>query len=448
MKRFFRRKAVEPEQPADDPGRQAKKELMDLFIHDMRGPLSVVAVSAQKLLRKEDRCGSLTESQQAILERILRNTQKAQNLIQEMIEVFRCEANVFHQEHFSPETVLREALLDILEVHQDNEIEKVCQAESDENFKQLLAEQGVFFEISGRYRQEPFTHDPRKVQQILRNLISNGMKYRRKRLLIDIHGDRDLIISVEDDGPGIPLDGQKSIFQRFIRLSSPETAQIPGLGLGLSGVKTLVETMQGEITLISREGVGSRFMVRIPPLTGRKEKPMAEESILNGKRILVVDDEPDILEVLSEEILETCPDCQIDKAINFEAAQEMLNSWKYDIVLLDIMGVRGFDLLVLAVKRQFPVAMLTAHAMTPEALRRSIEMGARAYLPKEKLEEIVPFLEDILEYEAPAGWDRLFGKLGDFFDDRFGKNWKKSDDRFWRDFNTKIEGRQDRIIIK
>ena len=173
-----------------------------------------------------------------------------------------------------------------------------------------------------------------------------------------------------------------------------------------------------------------------------------EESILNGKRILAVDDEADILEVLSEEILETCPDCQIDKATNFEAAQEMLNSWKYDIVLLDIMGVRGFDLLDLAVKRRFPVAMLTAHAMTPEALRRSIEMGARAYLPKEKLEEIVPFLEDILEYEAPVGWDRLFGKLGDFFDDRFGKNWKKSDDRFWRDFNTKIEGRQDRIIIK
>ncbi|MBA4395636.1 MAG: response regulator, partial [Desulfobacca sp.] len=46
------------------------------------------------------------------------------------------------------------------------------------------------------------------------------------------------------------------------------------------------------------------------------------------------------------------------------------------------------------------------------------------------------------------GWNRLFGKLGDFFDDRFGPNWRKPDDRFWREFNTNIEGRYDRVIIK
>jgi CheY-like chemotaxis protein len=154
------------------------------------------------------------------------------------------------------------------------------------------------------------------------------------------------------------------------------------------------------------------------------------------------------LDVLGEEILAACPECQIDKATTYEAAKELLNSWRYDIVMLDIMGVRGFDLLDLAVKQKFPVAMFTAHALSPEALKRSIEMGARAYLPKEKLGEVVPFLEDILEYEAPAGWNRLFGKLGDFFDNRFGPNWRKSDDRFWRDFNSNIEGRTDRVIIK
>jgi len=172
------------------------------------------------------------------------------------------------------------------------------------------------------------------------------------------------------------------------------------------------------------------------------------ESILNGKRILAVDDEPDVLDVLEDEILEVCPDCQVDRATTYEGAKEMLASWKYDMVILDIMGVRGFDLLDLALKHHFPVAMLTAHALSPEALKRSIEMGARAYLPKEKLGEIVPFLEDILEYEAPAGWNRLFGKLGDFFDERFGTDWRDSDDRFWKDFKTNIEGRYDRILIK
>jgi CheY-like chemotaxis protein len=189
-------------------------------------------------------------------------------------------------------------------------------------------------------------------------------------------------------------------------------------------------------------------MVRLPPLIAQKEETRMTESILNGKRILAVDDEADVLDVLTEEILAACPDCQVDKASNFETAREMLNSWKYDIVILDIMGVRGFDLLDLATKNKLPVAMLTAHALSPEALKQSIERGARAYLPKEKLGEVVPFLEDMLEYEAPAGWSRLFGKLGDFFDDRFGPNWRKSDDRFWRDFKGNIEGQHDRIIIK
>jgi CheY-like chemotaxis protein len=172
------------------------------------------------------------------------------------------------------------------------------------------------------------------------------------------------------------------------------------------------------------------------------------ESILNGKHILAVDDEPDVLDVLEDEIMEFCPDCQIDRAISFETAKEMLDSWRYDLVILDIMGVRGFDLLTLARNRNFPVAMLTAHALSPEALKKSIELGARAYLPKDKLGEIIPFLEDVLEYDPPAGWNRLFGKLGDYFDDRFGPDWQKSEDRFWREFGTNIEGRYDRKLIK
>ena len=172
------------------------------------------------------------------------------------------------------------------------------------------------------------------------------------------------------------------------------------------------------------------------------------ESILNGKHILAVDDEPDVLDVLEDEIMEFCPDCQVDRATSFERAKDLLHSWRYDLVVLDIMGVRGFDLLTLARNRNFPVAMLTAHALSPEALKKSIELGARAYLPKDKLGEIIPFLEDVLEYDAPAGWNRLFGKLGDYFDERFGSDWQKSEDPFWQEFSTNIEGRYDRKLIK
>ena len=160
-----------------------------------------------------------------------------------------------------------------------------------------------------------------------------------------------------------------------------------------------------------------------------------KESILNGKRILAVDDEPDVLTVLEGEVLDGAPRCKFDKATTYQEAVEKMMSWTYDVVILDIMGVRGFDLLELAVSRNFPVAMLTAHALTPEALRRSFEMKARSYLPKEKLGEIVPFLEDVLKYEYLPGWKRLLEKLKGFFDDKFESDWEKKTGLEWREWH-------------
>jgi CheY-like chemotaxis protein len=160
-----------------------------------------------------------------------------------------------------------------------------------------------------------------------------------------------------------------------------------------------------------------------------------KDSILNGKRILAVDDEPDVLAVLGEEILGACTNCQFEKATTYEEAVKLLESKSYDVVILDIMGVRGFDLLELAVKRNFRVAMLTAHALTPEALKQSFEMKARAYLPKEKLGEVVPFLEDILKYEYLPGWKRLLEKLKGFFDTKFESDWEKKTGLEWREWH-------------
>jgi CheY-like chemotaxis protein len=161
---------------------------------------------------------------------------------------------------------------------------------------------------------------------------------------------------------------------------------------------------------------------------------------LDGKKILIVDDEPDVLNVLEEEIMGVCPNCKIEKATTYEAAVKKLKSQSYDVVILDIMGVRGFDLLDLAVSRHMKAAMLTAHAFNPEALKRSFEMRARAYLPKDKLGEIVPFLEDVLTYEFVPGWKVLFKKLGDLFEtwkDKSGYNdYRETRDKCDRDYGN------------
>jgi len=150
------------------------------------------------------------------------------------------------------------------------------------------------------------------------------------------------------------------------------------------------------------------------------------ESILKNKKLLIVDDEPDILNIVEEEIFNCCPDTRIDKAKDYETAAELLNSKDYDLVVLDIMGVRGFDLLEMAVGRKFKVAMLTAHALNPEALRKSHDMGAMAYLPKDKLGELVQFLEGILQHDYKSGWKWILAKLDDYFTEKFqSTDWKE-----------------------
>lgn len=148
-------------------------------------------------------------------------------------------------------------------------------------------------------------------------------------------------------------------------------------------------------------------------------------SLLDGKIILAVDDEPDVLSVLENEIMNECSNCQFDKATTYEEAAGMLKANSYDVVVLDIMGVKGFELLELAASRKFRTAMLTAHALNSEALKKSHDMGARAYLPKDKLGEIVPFLEDVLRYDTKTGWKRLLEKLENYFDGQFEPDWKK-----------------------
>lgn len=154
-----------------------------------------------------------------------------------------------------------------------------------------------------------------------------------------------------------------------------------------------------------------------------------DESILNNKRLLAVDDEPDILYTL-EELLGDFEGLVFDKATDHDTAYHLLRSWTYDLVILDIMGVRGFDLLNAAVSLGFPTVMLTAHALSMDALKQSIEMGARAYLPKEKMVDIVPFLEDVLNLKYQSAWKRLFERLGGFFNAKFGPQWQRDEKNF------------------
>ena len=120
---------------------------------------------------------------------------------------------------------------------------------------------------------------------------------------------------------------------------------------------------------------------------------MSEASALKDKIILVVDDETDVLDIVEEEL----DMCLVHKAADYDTALQYLLSYTYDIVILDIMGVNGFELLKTSVSRGYPTVMLTAHGLSPESLKKSIKLGAVSFLPKEKITELSTFLEDVGE---------------------------------------------------
>ena len=159
---------------------------------------------------------------------------------------------------------------------------------------------------------------------------------------------------------------------------------------------------------------------------------MSEYTYLEGKRILIVDDEPDVLDSL-EDLVSMC---EVTKASNFQDAKAYLQNQNFDIAVLDIMGVEGYDLLELANEKEVPAVMLTAHALSPENMVKSYKEGAASYLPKEEMVNIASFLNEVLEAREKGRntWTRWYDRMGSFFEKRFGKDWQKTDEEFWEKF--------------
>ena len=154
------------------------------------------------------------------------------------------------------------------------------------------------------------------------------------------------------------------------------------------------------------------------------------EKTIAGKRVLIVDDEKDVLDSL----IELLNMCRIDAASSFDEAKVLLENNYYDIAVLDIMGVKGYELLEIAKSKSVPALMLTAHALTENDLKKSVEGGASYYAPKDEINNIGVFIADVLEAKEKdkSSWVKWFERLSDFCDQRFeGTDWREKERGFW-----------------
>ena len=168
---------------------------------------------------------------------------------------------------------------------------------------------------------------------------------------------------------------------------------------------------------------------------------MSDTEMLNGIKVLAVDDEPDILEIL-EELLSMC---HLVTATSFEQAKELLESQTFDIAILDIMGVDGYGLLDIANQKKIPAVMLTAHAFSADHLKKTVQGGASSYVPKEKLSDIADYLCDVLRarHKGKNPWNAWQERLpSSYFQRRWGAAWKTMDKSFLDDFREKLKARK------
>ncbi len=168
---------------------------------------------------------------------------------------------------------------------------------------------------------------------------------------------------------------------------------------------------------------------------------MSDSSVLDGKKILIVDDEPDVLEVL-EEFLSMC---ELVKASTFEDAKELLESQGFDMAILDIMGVDGYGLLDIARQKKVTAVMLTAHALTPDNVVRSIKEGAASYIPKDEITNIADFLIEIFkaQEEGKSTWEPWQERLpSSYFERKWGAAWQDTDKEFWEKFRASLRSRK------
>lgn len=222
-----------------------KSDFVSTVSHDLRSPLTAILGYVELL----ERVGPLTDTQKQFVQRVHASVQNITNLINELLDLGRIEAGFdVQREYFALETLILLVVEDLREA-------------ADEKSQAILLD--VPPDLPDIFAS------PTRIQQLLSNLISNAIKYTQRNgwVRISVQAENDqLILQVQDNGPGILITEQPYIFDRFYRASNVD--ETGGTGLGLAIVKSIVENHQGRVWVDSTPGKGTTFTVMLPVMPG------------------------------------------------------------------------------------------------------------------------------------------------------------------------------------
>jgi CheY-like chemotaxis protein/two-component sensor histidine kinase len=272
-----------------------------------------------------------------------------------------------------------------LELEQAEVDLEACLVDAVEQLRPLASGKRHTLDVSCSCRGTVVWADRDRVVQVVVNLAQNAIKFTPEGGMImvaaECSGERMVRISVRDTGPGIPPEHVEHIFDPFFRVQQGQRTGPKGLGLGLSIVKTLVELQGGSVLAGNHPDGGAEVAFTLPVCaTGATRGPDTREEM---GRVLVVDDDPDIRQWLSDRL--TASGYLPCTAADGPQALEIIRSEGVTGIILDIGigSMNGLEVLrrIRAEDRRTPVIMITATG-SRELASRAIGLGAQAYLLK------------------------------------------------------------------
>lgn len=238
---------------------------IEFLIHELKDPIAVIETGLRTVLEKKEKYGSLTPRQEKTLKRALRNSGKARDMLNGLLEIGRSEAGCFICCRFRPAVSICSAILDALETLAGNLSDKFRADASQEEILKRLTQKGILVDISSAAVETEMVQDEIKFRQIIGNLIKNAMHHRKERVEIRMDREADqLLVEIADDGPGIDPVYHEMIFRRYAQVKECSIAPRNGHGLGLAGARILARCLGGDIELQSKKGKGATFRLRLP----------------------------------------------------------------------------------------------------------------------------------------------------------------------------------------
>jgi len=302
---------------------QLKSEFVATASHELRSPLTSIKGFVELLAAG----GKLDDRQREFVEIIELSTNRLVDLVNDLLDVARVEAGrvEIHRRPTDIEDAAREVVLLLRQ-----------RVEEKDQRLEFVTEDELPLALA----------DPSRVRQILTNLVTNAHLYTDPggKVTIALRAtEHHVAIEVADTGRGMTDEEIEHAFDRFYRGRGER--QPGGTGLGLAIVRSLVELHGGDVTIDSTPGEGTRFIVRLPRAPDIAEGLPAARHALHGRRVLVVDDEPAIANLIAERLHPY--DVETEVVHSGEEALEHLRTGRFDAITLDILmpGMSGFEVL-------------------------------------------------------------------------------------------------------